>query len=160
MKFMMGLGLIVLAFFGVGIILYMMSQATLQQQEKIKTLDDQVAELETQKNIIELEVEHLKSEADSIKLSTLVNTANSIYDDKERARREGVLWIDRKNKTYVVTLGAIHGLTTGSTLNIYDGDKKIGTLRVDTPYDVISFTAPVKPLDNVSDKNYFRVRIE
>ena len=160
MKVFFGLGLVVLAFLGLGVIVYIMNQVTAKQQDKIQELHDRVSQLSDEKSITQMELDHLKVEGDSIKLNKLVAAAENVYDEKERARREGILWIDRKNKTYVVTLGAIHGLKSGSTLNVYDADKKIGMLRIETPYDVISFTAPVKPLNDTSDKNYFRVLIE
>jgi len=160
MKFMIGLGLTIMSFLGVCVIIYAMHQTTLAQEGKINELDEEVAAIKSEKNVVEIELEQFKAEADSIKLSKIVEVANTVYDEKERSRRVGVLWVDRKNKTYVVTLGAIHGLTVGSALSVYEGDKKIGMVSVDILYDVISFTIPVKPWDDLSSKSYFRAVIE
>ena len=70
--------------------------------------------------------------------------AQSIYSDTEKSRTEGFLWFDRATRSFIITLGALHGLHAGSQLSIYDGDKKIDMASVDFPFDVVSYVKPFK----------------
>ena len=70
------------------------------------------------------------------------------------------MWVDRKSSKLVVTLGAVNGLLPGKSLAVYKGDEKIGKVKVETAFDVISYVLPedegVKQLEN----DYYRVVIE
>ncbi len=158
-NFLAGLIFVVTAFLGVVIIVYMMMQATAQKEERIGELNDLLTQLNNEKNIIQAELNQLKAQGDSIKLDKLVEAARSFYDQGELSRKEGLLWFNRRNNTYLITLGAVHGLAAGSTVAVFDNDNQIGTLQVETPYDVISFCTPVRFTD-VAGKNYYRVAIE
>jgi hypothetical protein len=80
----------------------------------------------------------------------------SSYSEEERNRREGLLWNDKKTGQFVATLGAVQGLTPGARLQVYDGDKLLGDVEVDSTEDVVAY---VHPLGNflLGAKQYFRV---
>jgi len=75
----------------------------------------------------------------SINLERLVKAAQEIYGQAEQQKRQGYLWIDRKNSKYVVTLGAVNGVLAGSRLSVFDGQNKLGEITVETAFDVISY---------------------
>ncbi|MCA9405925.1 MAG: hypothetical protein KC684_05265 [Candidatus Omnitrophica bacterium] len=97
---------------------------------------------------------------EDISLKNLVDKAETVYGDEEKQRKDGFLWFDRGSSKLVVTLGAVNGLTPGSSLAVYDGNKRIGKVKVDVPFDVISY---VQPLDGSADRltgDYYRVVME
>ena len=89
----------------------------------------------------------------------LVEVAESVYDEAEKNRREGYVWIDRQTSTYVVTLGALHGLKPGDILPIYDKETLIGHVTIDSVLDVISYVHPQESAD-VFSRDYYRVTLE
>ena len=120
-----------------------------------------VAELNpTQKDAVQPS-ESLPTMAErAISLDTLVQKASNKYGPEEKDRKEGFLWIDRKSSRMIVTLGALNGVLPGKYLSVYEGDQKIGQVKVETPFDVISY---VKPLDGSLERfenDYYRVVIE
>ena len=103
----------------------------------------------------------LKPIREPMTLSTLVQKAEVLYDEKEKSRTEGLLWIDRKNSSFIVTLGVLHGLQPGSTLAIYDGNQKIDMAQVDVPWDVISYVKPLnKQFPYQFQRDYYRAVLE
>ena len=101
-----------------------------------------------------------KAESNSIDINKLVEHAKAVYGPEELNRKEGYLWIDRKANKFVVTLGALQGLSNGKTISIYDGDKKIGQVAVDESYDVISYGHPVDLTMDQFPGDYYRAVIE
>ncbi len=159
-KLLVGLGLIVLAFLGTCSIFYIMNNTNMRHEEKIKSLSDDVSQLNSEKNITEIELENLKVQGDSIKVDKLVAQAQKEYDPKELNRKEGILWVDRQSQTFLVTLGALHGLKPGSSLTIYDNESKVGIVTVDTPLDVVSYVWPLEKDKDKFASNYYRAVIE
>lgn len=155
-----GLICIVGAFVGVCAIFYMMTNEGLQKEEKIKNLNDQLVTVNAEKDIMEGELESLKAQADSIKIETIVAQSQKMYGQDESSRKEGLLWVDRKSKMYIVTLGALNGLEPGSTLSVFDGENRVGEVTVDLPLDVISYVQPTKRSSEKMTKNSYRVLIE
>jgi hypothetical protein len=98
--------------------------------------------------------------SDQINLQTLVQEAETVYGPEEKRRREGFLWIDRQESKYVVTLGALNGLSPGNYLTVYEGSKRMGQVAVDTPFDVISYVHPVDATLSLAQNEYYRVVIE
>lgn len=142
-------------------ILYFLVNTQKAKSEELGVLREQVVSLNAERDMMERLTTALEQEAGgSLDLGRLLEEADKVYDDTEKERREGHLWIDRSAGTCVVTLGALNGLVPGSRLSIYEGDKKIGVVVVKTLLDVISYVQPVgKPL--VQFKNdYYRVVFE
>lgn len=128
----------------------------------------EMAVLQQQLNAVNLEKEFIDHKAaeledsvgQSIYLDRIVARAEEIYDDNEKTRRSGYLWIDRKTSVCLVTLGAVNGVGAGSQLKVYDGDKEVGLVRVETPLDVISYAKPVKKELDQFERDYYRVVFE
>ncbi len=154
-----GLGLMVTAFAGVCVIFYFLNNSARDQEEKIKELIENVAHLRDEKNILEMEIQNLKAQGDSIKFDKLLTQAQGVYGQAEKNRKEGILWIDKGKKVWVVTLGALNGVARGSSIAIYDGDKKIGSVTVTMPLDVISYVQP-QQLDQKFVHNHYHAVIE
>ncbi len=155
-----GLICIVGAFLGVCAIFYMMTHESLQKEEKIKDLSDQLVTINGEKGIVEGELENLKAQADSIKIEMIVAQSQKMYGQDESSRKEGLLWADKKSKMYIVTLGALNGLKPGSILAVYDGETRVGEVAVDLPLDVISYVQPSKRSSEKMAKDSYRVVIE
>ncbi len=160
-KLFVGFILVIGAFGVVTLLIYMMGRVNMENQKKIASLEFEVTNL-----IGERESAH-KSPAESpramgapVTLKDLVDKAGGLYTEEEKKQKEGFLWIDREAKTATITLGALNGLAPGSVLNVYDGDKKIDTARVEFTYDVISYVKPANL--NLEDYggNYYRVTYE
>src|SRR3989338_2440809 len=126
-----GLACIVGAFVGVCAIFYLMTHESLQKEEKIKALKDQLVSVNGDKEIVEEELENIKTQVDSIKIETIVAQSQKIFGQDESSRKEGLLWEDKKSKMYIVTLGALNGLDQGCSLAVYDGKTGIGEVTVD-----------------------------
>lgn len=103
------------------------------------------------------DIEEKVSQSESIDLSALLSDAENIYGSEEVNRTEGVMWIDREESRYVVTLGAVNGLKQGSQLSVYEGDDVIGKVSVDTLLDVISYVAPAGSDHEKLKDNYYKV---
>ena len=102
----------------------------------------------------------VKKVEENISLKALVKEADSVYGDAEKSRKEGLLWVDRKTARIMVTLGAVHGLSRGSILSVYEGSTKIGQVKVDTAFDVISFVSLGDNSVDLSKHNYYKIVIE
>jgi len=95
-----------------------------------------------------------------ISLDSLIEAATTAYGEEERAKKEGYLWIDKKSAKYIITLGGINGLKVGTSLGLYDGQDKIGQVKVEMPFDVISYVQLVDVTQDTLQKDYYRVLIE
>jgi len=56
-----------------------------------------------------------------------------------------------------VTISTLHEVVPGSCLTVYQGDKKIGKVVVDTAFDVISYVSPIDGILDKSSTDYYRV---
>ena len=102
----------------------------------------------------------VNEEKKDINLQVLVKEAESVYDEKERARREGSLWIDRRTNRYMITLGAIHGLHVGSRVQVFRKEERIGEVEVDTVFDVLAYVQNVDIGIMLSKDDYYTVKID
>ena len=93
-------------------------------------------------------------------LNKLVDEAKAVYGEGEQNRKEGFLWIDRKESKWVVTLGALNGVKPGSVLSIYNGNQKVGQVAVDDLFDVISYVHPLEKGPEQFTSDYYRAAIE
>lgn len=156
-----GLVLIVIAFICTIVAFYFIGQRQKLHQEKMAALEVELANLVAEKS------EPILRQTDAawvrrgpIALEDFLAHAEVIYGEKELSRKEGVLWIDRKSSTCLVTLGVVNGLGPGSSLGVYQGDSPIGEVVVETAHDIISYVNPVqKSLDDFPN-NYYKVMIE
>ena len=96
----------------------------------------------------------------TISFKSLLEHAESVYDPKEKNRREGLLWLDRSSSRFIITLGAINGLKLQDSLIVVDGNKRIGEVIVDTTFDVISYVHPTEVTASRLKNNYYRVFIK
>jgi hypothetical protein len=128
------------------------------QEQKIEERAAQIKREQISSSDQTVPIEALKT--DGLTLDKLVDAASQVYDDKEFQRREGYLWVDRESSQYVATLGAMNGVLPGKTLNVYDGDEKIGSVSVATSFDVISHVEVPSALASKLAKNYYRIVLE
>ena len=161
LKLILGLIFILAAFSVVGVLFYMMGDVNLQSQKKISSLQVQLSNL-----IAEHATTHMdqttatRLAGNPVTVKDLVDQASSIYTEEEKKQREGFLWIDRDAKTFLVTLGALNGLSVGSRLSVYDGDRKIDSVSVESVFDVVAYVKPVKRTLADYPENYYRVVFE
>ncbi len=161
-KLIIGLVFMVISFGFIIAIFYYLDHFNLANQEKISSLENQIATLiqENKKDKTAQKKISSGNSGEQISLESLMQKAGGVYDPGEKNRNQGILWIDRQSKSFIVTLGALNGIHLGSKLTVYDGEKKIDTLSVDLPFTIVSFVKPTnKPLDFFSS-NYYRVVAE
>ena len=157
---LIGIAFIAAAFLCVVAVFYLSVSNQQAKAREIKALQEELLAASTEKDLAQKEADYLKEKVgQTIYLEKLLKESEGFYGDEEKKRREGFLWIDRKNNTLLVTLGALNGLSTGTRLTVFDGDNQAGYVRVSTPMDVISYVYPVAGQD-VFDKNYYRVVFE
>lgn len=156
-----GLILVSVAFVCVIGIFYFMINAQRVQFGEIAALNERVASLDSERDVLERLTGDLEQKVgSSIALEKILKEADKVYGDTEKDRREGHLWIDHASATFVVTLGALNGLMPGSHLTVYDGASKIGSVIVETPLDVISSVQPVDKTLAQFTNDYYRVVFE
>ncbi len=144
----------------VGIFKFMIDLQREKSQE-VEKLKEKLTQLNSERDIIERKVADLEQAVGtSIDLKKILFEAEKIYGSEEKSRKDGYLWVDRHSMNLIVTLGAIHGLSPGDLLSVYEGDNKIGLVRVEIPLDVISYVQPVNKSINQLEQDYYRVAIE
>ncbi len=160
-KLMIGIFCVVTAFVCIGAIFSIMGNANLQDQKKIASLEVQLTNLIAERASGRMSAaEASRAKGRTLTVQDLVEKASGLYSEEEKKKKEGFLWIDREGKTLLVTLGALNGISPGSKLSVYDGDKKVETLTVESIFDVVSYVKPSKrSVDDFKD-NYYRVVLE
>jgi hypothetical protein len=156
-----GLSLIVFSFFCVAAILYVIGQKNQTDAKRVASLQVELSNLMVGKGRKELKrSDAVLTEREPIDLDEFLAKAETIYGPQELQRKEGIMWIDRKSSQCMINLGVVNGLTEGSRLKIYDGDKTLGEVSVQMPLDVISYVQPVdKTLVDFSN-DYYRVSLQ
>ena len=157
-KLIIGFSFITAAFLCVAAIAYMMGQSGRAAALRQADLQVQLANLIAEKSENKMQ----KSDAERIKrepfnMEDFLAHAESVYGEKEKSRKEGVLWIDRQASSLLVTLGAVNGLKKDSRLTVYDGDNEIGEVVVATPFDIISYVQAAGKSAGDFSKDYYRV---
>ncbi len=164
-KIIIGLVLIV---FGVGlfataVFYYLEVKPELAKREQIKVKKIKAKETKIEQRVLASQKEGSFSgsgASDGVSLKRLVAQSEEIYGKNEKSRKEGFLWVDQQASQYVVTLGAINNLFPGDYLTVYDGDKKIGQVKVESSFDIISYVQPLEKINRIFQKDYYRVVIE
>jgi len=149
------------AFVCIVAVFYFLLNSQQARDQEIQDLREKLLAVGTEKDLAAQKADDLEEKVgQSIYLEKLLQESNEVYGDEEKNRREGFLWIDRKNDTLLVTLGALNGLTAGMRLTVFDGDQQVGFVKVETPLDVISYVYPSDPQKDIFEKNYYRVVFE
>ncbi|MDZ4242051.1 MAG: hypothetical protein U1D99_04410, partial [Candidatus Omnitrophota bacterium] len=129
--------------------------------DEISTLKEQVALINAEKETAEGKAAELEdAKGRSIEIEKLIGESRKIYGDEEKGRTTGLLWVDREESRFIITLGVLNGLVKGSLVTVYDGDKTVATLLVEVPMDVISYTRPLSRKIEDFTEDYYRVKIE
>ncbi len=152
-KVIVAVTIIVIAFLCVGTGLFISKDKAGRKAREAREAE-QLAQLSRQAQ------ENSASQTKAIPLNSILQEAQKIYEVAESSRKEGYLWVDRKESMYVATLGAINGLLPGGHVNIYDGETKIGEAQVEVSFDVISYVQPITPTSDQLNKDYYRVAME
>jgi hypothetical protein len=157
-KIVAGLTFIIAAFVGVIAIFYVMMHKELSREKSLDKFKAQILALSAEKDLAETKIADLEQDVAQIpELDKIIAASSKIHGKQERDRKEGFLWIDRKGQAMIATLGALNGVTPGSRLTVFDGDTKIGYVRVDLAMDVISYVVPDRMALSDFKKDYYRV---
>ncbi|MFA5259834.1 MAG: hypothetical protein WC450_01240 [Candidatus Omnitrophota bacterium] len=157
-QFKLGLFLILLAFLGFGVVVVLIFGKLKVRDEELSLLKAQVSLAEeTKAEVEETNTALLNALGSEVSVSRVIQEADKVYDEKVKTAKDGYLWVDRSSQTWVVTLGALNGLSEGSRLSVFDGNEKIDTVKVAVAMDVISYVVPTERLKNQYNADYFRV---
>lgn len=156
-----GLVFVSLAFVGAIFLFYQNVNAQSAKEAQVNELTQQLTVVSTEKDLSTRKAQALEKEMGRVlDLEKVVNASKQVNGAKEAEKKEGSLWIDRKNKSFLITLGILNGVNIGNRLQVYDGDSKMATIKVVAALDVVSY---VEPLDkDMKDflKNYYTVKSE
>ena len=142
-------------------VFYFMINSQKAKAQETATLNEQITLLKTEKEAGERKLAEIeKSLGKSVRLENVLQAANQTLDPKEKDRREGYLWVDRQRQSWSVTLGALNGVSIGTRLTVYDGEIKVGIIKVLTPLDVISYVQPLDDSVKGLKDDYYRVVLE
>ncbi len=139
-----GIVFIVTAFMCLLGVFYMIVQQKRDKEMRMVELQEEMAILDTEKNLVLNKMDTLEKTAGrEIELKSVLERVDEEEFTQEQSRREGDLWIDRQSGSWVITLGALNGIKAGDMVGVYDGDKRMGTVAVETVLDVVSYVRPV-----------------
>jgi len=156
-----GFGLIAVAFAGVIFLFYVNVNAQSAKEAEVKDLKQHLALISTEKEILDRKSDALEKEIGRVlDLDKVIKASEEINEGKETDRKEGSLWINRKTSSYLVTLGALNGVTKGSRLAVYDGDNKFTTVKVTMALDVVAYVEPIDKKSKDFLKDYYTVKVE
>ena len=160
-QFQLGIFFVLIAFLGFVVVVILIFGKLVLRDEELALLQARVMLAEETREDAEKTTAALREALGrDVSVSRVIRAADQIYDDKAKSARDGYLWIDRSSQTWVVTLGALNGLSPGSRLAVFDGAEKIDTVEVDLAMDVIAYVLPTDRLKNQYDTDYFRVAQE
>ena len=160
-KLIVGLLFVIIAFVCLAALFYYLVDANRVNQEKLATLQVQLTDLINEKASPAMSAARAqKARGQPLLVQDRVKKAEDVYGEEVRKQREGFLWIDKEASSFMVTLGALNGLSAGSRLAVYDGDQKIDEVVVENVLDVLSYARPVKNKIGDFQGNYYRVVIE
>ena len=148
----------ILVIFGVGlfaaaIFYYLEVKPELAKRKQVQLKKLKAKEVKVQKRILENQ-QGAKDTSNSKE-----NKIPLQVSKEERNRKEGVLWVNQATQ-YIVTLGAVNNVSLGDYLTVFDGDKKIGQVKVIELFDTISYVQPLEKKKKAMKKKYYRVIVE
>ncbi|HPB67371.1 MAG TPA: hypothetical protein PLT76_03595 [Candidatus Omnitrophota bacterium] len=157
-QFKLGIFFIFLSFLGMAVVIVLIFGKLKVRDEEVSLLKAQVSLAEeTKAEAEETNIKLLDALGSEVSVSRVVREADKVYDEKVKDAKDGYLWVDRTAPNWVVTLGALNGLSEGSRLSVFDGNEKIDTVKVMMAMDVISYVVPTERLKNQYNADYFRV---
>lgn len=160
-KFVMGIIFLVLAFLGVVVIFYFLLENYRSQSANLEAYKEQVTAAKIKNNALEQKASELAvGTGRAVRVDYLVEEARNVYKGSAQETREGYLWVDRSGESWIVTLGVLQGVESGSRLSVLEGQDVIDTVIVQTPMDVISYVQPSVKLKNQFNRDYFRVVLQ
>lgn len=156
-----GFFLLAASFVMAAAVIYLLVNAQASYQKDVAGLKKKVSVLHTEKDVAERKAAALAEVAGkTLYLEKIIAEARRTYGETEEVRKEGSLWIDRRNANFIVTLGALNGITENSVLSVYADDVKFATVKVVTPLDVVSYVQPVDKKLIQFTHDYYRVVVE
>lgn len=160
-QIIVGLGFIAAAFLGAVFLMYVSVNAQSAKESELNDTTRKLSRVKSENEQAMGRIETLQSERGRVMdLEKIVKTSEEIHGDKEAARKEGSLWINRKTGNCLVTLGILNGVTKGSRLGVFEGKVKIATFSVTSALDVVSYAEPVdKKIEDFS-KDYYQVKVQ
>lgn len=167
---MLGVIFIVVAFGCLAAVIFFMNLEQQNSSKEVSTLQVEMVNLLTERSqqVFSLAEQEIVKRP-LITVEDFLARSEMIYGPEELKRKNGILWIDRQERSLLVTLGAVNGIQAGSYLNVYqerrqaDGlviNEKIAEVIVDKTYDIISYVKPVKKTISDFTKEYYRVTIQ
>ncbi len=154
-----GLIFIFVSFLGAVFLLYLTVNAQSAKEVEVKDLNEKLLLVNTQKDQASSQAQELQSQVGSVlDLDKVVKASEKVHGVSEADRKEGSLWINRKSGNSMVTLGILNGVTKGSRLAVFDGGKKIATLKVTSALDVVSYVEPVDKTLADFTRDYYQVK--
>lgn len=156
-----GLIFISIAFVGVIVLMYLLVNTQSAKETQIREMKQDLVLARTEKDLVSTKADQLQAEIGRvIDLDSVVSESRKVNSAEEVSRKQGSMWINRKTQSVMVTLGVLNGVTKGSELSVYDGQDKLGTVKIVSALDVVSYAEPVDK--NLKDftKDYYAVKTE
>lgn len=152
---------VVLAFFCFAAVVYFMFHDQKEQSQEITSLRENMLAVNAERDVAESQVARLERKVgQAVYIDKLLQQSQKYHDPQEAQRKEGHLWVDRKNNVILATLGILNGANKGMRLAVYDGNTQVTYVRVESPLDVISYVYPINQTLDDFEKDYYRVILE
>ena len=149
------------AFVGAIFLLYLTVNAQSAKESELRDMKQDLVLARTEKDLVKIRAEQLELEVGRvIDLDKVVTASQKVHGADEAGRKQGSMWINRKTLSCMVTLGALNGVTKGSELGVYDGENKLGTVKIVSTLDVVSYAEPVNRELKEFTKDYYAVKTE
>ncbi len=156
-----GLVFICASFLGAIFLLYLTVNAQSAKEFEVKDLNEKLLLVSTEKEAATSQAQTFKSQVGkTLDLEKVVRASEKVHGDSEADRKTGSLWINRKTGSCMATLGVLNGVTKGSRLDVFDGEKKIATMKVTSALDVVSYVEPVDQKIGDFGRDYYEIRSE
>jgi len=149
------------AFIGAIFLLYLTVNAQSAKESELRDMKQDLVLARTEKDLVKIRAEQLQLEVGRvIDLDKVVTASQKVHGADEAGRKQGSMWINRKTQSCMVTLGALNGVTKGSELGVYDGENKLGIVKIVSTLDVVSYVVPVNQELKEFTKDYYAVKTE
>ncbi len=154
-----GLAFIFASFLGAVFLLYLTVNAQSAKEFEVKDLNEKLLLVSTEKQAATSQKEELQQQVGRVlDLEKVVRTSEKVHGEAEADRKEGSLWINRKSGNAMVTLGVLNGVTKGVRLGVFEADKRVGTVKVTSALDVVSYVDSVDKKLSEFSRDYYQVK--
>ncbi len=154
-----GLVFIFVSFLGAVFLLYLTVNAQSAKEVEVKDLNEKLLLVSTEKQAATSQKEELQQQVGRVlDLEKVVRASEKVHGESEADRKEGSLWINRKSGNAMVTLGVLNGVTKGVRLGVFEADKRVGTVKVTSALDVVSYVEPVDKKLTEFSRDYYQVK--